>query len=52
LSSGFTILDSDDQLTIVKKISKNLNLDEATWPARQNQWQINLGKMKDSNPRC
>ena len=44
LSSGFTILDSDDQLRIVKRISKELNLDEATWPARQTQWQINSWK--------
>ena len=44
LSSGFTILDSDDQLRIVKRISKDLNLDEATWPARQSQWQINTWK--------
>ena len=27
LSSGFTIIDSDDQLRIVKRISKELNLD-------------------------
>ena len=44
LSSGFTILDSDDQLRIIKRISKELNLDEATWPARQSQWQINTWK--------
>ena len=44
LSSGFTILDSDDQLRIIKRISKDLNLDEATWPARQSQWQINTWK--------
>ena len=44
LSSGFTILDSDDQLRIIKRISKELNLDEATWPSRQSQWQINNWK--------
>ena len=44
LSSGFTILDSDDQLRIIKRLSKDLNLDEATWPARQSQWQINTWK--------
>jgi len=44
LSSGFTILDSDDQLRIIKRISKELGLDEATWPARQSQWQINNWK--------
>ena len=44
LSSGFTIIDSDDQLRIVKRISKEFSLDEATWPARQSQWQINSWK--------
>ena len=44
LASGFTILDSDDQLRIIKRISKDLSLDEATWPARQSQWQINTWK--------
>ena len=44
LSSGFTIIDSDDQLRIIKRISKELSLDEATWPARQTQWQINTWK--------
>ena len=44
LSSGFTIIDSDDQLRIIKRISKEIGLDEATWPARQSQWQINNWK--------
>ena len=44
LSSGFTIIDSDDQLRIIKRISKEMGLDEATWPARQSQWQINNWK--------
>ena len=44
LSSGFTILDSDDQLRIIKRISKELSLDEASWPCRQSQWQINSWK--------
>ena len=44
LSSGFTILDSDDQLRIIKRISKELSLDEASWPSRQSQWQINSWK--------
>ena len=44
LSSSFTIIDSDDQLRIIKRTSKELNLDEATWPSRQSQWQINAWK--------
>ena len=44
LTSGFTILDSDDQLRIIKRIAKESNLDEASWPSRQSQWQINSWK--------
>ena len=44
LSSGFTILDADDQLRIIKRISKETGLDESVWPSRQSQWQINAWK--------
>ena len=44
LTSGFTILDSDDQLRIIKRIPKEMSLDEASWPSRQSQWQINSWK--------
>jgi len=50
LDGGFTILDSDDQLRIIKRLSKEQNLDEASWPARQSQWQIN--SWKDDGLRC
>ncbi|PWQ94518.1 DNA helicase II [Leucothrix arctica] len=42
----FQILDSDDQLRIVKRVSRNMGLDEGTWPARQSQWYINSCKDK------
>ncbi len=41
LPKNFQILDSDDQLRIVKRIHKELALEEAQWPARQSQWFIN-----------
>ncbi len=44
LSPQFQIIDTDDQLRIIKRISKEIGLDEATWPARQSQWQINNWK--------
>ena len=44
LSNSFTILDSDDQLRIIKRISKELGFDESLWPSRQSQWQINAWK--------
>ena len=44
LPQNFQILDSDDQLRLVKRISRELDLDEARWPARQSQWYINAQK--------
>jgi DNA helicase-2/ATP-dependent DNA helicase PcrA len=34
LTSGFTILDSDDQLRLLKQIIAAANIDERRWPAR------------------
>ena len=44
LAPGFTILDSDDQLRIIKRLSKEMNLDDAKFPPRQSQWMINNWK--------
>ncbi len=44
LISTFTILDADDQLRIIKRIAKELELEESTWPRKQIQWQINAWK--------
>ncbi|HHJ18705.1 MAG TPA: DNA helicase II [Gammaproteobacteria bacterium] len=41
LPQGFQIIDSDDQLRMVKRIIKGLELDETRWPAKQAQWFIN-----------
>ena len=41
LPQAFQILDSDDQLRLVKRILKGLDLDESKWPAKQAQWFIN-----------
>lgn len=41
LQQNFQILDSDDQLRVVKRIHKELDLDESQWPPRQSQWFIN-----------
>ena len=40
----FQIIDSDDQLRLIKRISRNLGLEESYWPARQSQWFINACK--------
>lgn len=44
LLPGFQILDADDQLRLIKRIQKSLNLDEAKWPPKQAQWFINSQK--------
>ena len=44
LPQNFQILDSDDQLRIIKRIHKELDLDESQWPPKQSQWFINAQK--------
>lgn len=44
LPQAFQILDSEDQLRLVKRILKGLELDESKWPAKQAQWYINARK--------
>jgi len=40
----FQILDIQDQLSLVKRLMKSLNLDEERYPPRQAQWFINANK--------
>ena len=44
LPEAFEILDSDDQQRIIKRVLRELGLDEQRWPARQAQWFINSQK--------
>ncbi len=44
LVQDFQILDSDDQLRLVKRINRSLKIDEDKWPAKQCQWYINAQK--------
>ncbi|MFW8591883.1 DNA helicase II [Glaciecola sp. 2405UD65-10] len=44
LPQNFTILDSDDQFRLIKRLLKALNLDEKHWPPKQVQWYINSNK--------
>lgn len=41
LPDNFQIMDSDDQLRLVKRLCKEMNLDESRWPPKQIQWFIN-----------
>jgi DNA helicase-2/ATP-dependent DNA helicase PcrA len=49
LPQDFQILDSDDQLRLIKRIIKALNIDEKQWPPRQAMWYI--GGKKDEGLR-
>lgn len=44
LPENFQIMDSDDQLRLIKRLAKEMGLDESRWPARQFQWYINEQK--------
>ena len=44
LPQNFQILDSDDQLRLVKRVCRELELDETRWPPKQAQWYINAQK--------
>ena len=51
LSKDFQILDSDDQLRLVKRVIRNLDLDEARWVPKQQQWFINARKDEGQRPQ-
>ncbi|HFD88048.1 MAG TPA: DNA helicase II [Gammaproteobacteria bacterium] len=44
LPQSFQILDSDDQLRMIKRVIRGLELDESQWPAKQAMWFINARK--------
>jgi DNA helicase-2/ATP-dependent DNA helicase PcrA len=50
LPQNFQILDSDDQLRLIKRVSQQLGLDEKQWPPRQSQWFINAQKDEGLRP--
>ncbi|MGB1139546.1 MAG: UvrD-helicase domain-containing protein, partial [Halioglobus sp.] len=44
LPQNFQILDADDQLRLVKRVCRDLGLDESRWPPKQAVWFINAQK--------
>ncbi len=50
LPQGFQIIDSDDQQRLVKRLIREMDLDDSKWPPRQLQWFIN--KQKDEGLRA
>lgn len=51
LPKNFQILNSDDQQRLVKRIIREMNLDDAKWPPRQAQWFINQQKDEGHRPQ-
>ncbi|HIF9142098.1 TPA: DNA helicase II [Photobacterium damselae] len=50
LPEDFNILDSDDQLRLLRRLIKAQNLDEKQWPPRQGAWYINGKKDEGLRP--
>jgi DNA helicase-2/ATP-dependent DNA helicase PcrA len=50
LPEEFQILDSEDQLRLLRRIIRDEGMDEAHWPARQVQWFINARKDEGERP--
>jgi DNA helicase-2/ATP-dependent DNA helicase PcrA len=51
LKSGFTILDTDDQIRLIKQLIQAEGLDDKRWPARQFAQMIDGWKNKGLGPR-
>ena len=51
LSKNFQIIDSDDQLRIIKRLLKNLDVDENQWAPKEIQWFINGQKDEGFRPK-
>ncbi len=50
LKSGFTILDTDDQIRLLKQVIQAENIDDKRWPARALAHQIDAWKNKGLSP--
>ena len=49
LVKDFSVIDSEDQIRVLKRVIQNMNLDLDTWQPRDTQWFIN--KQKDEGRR-
>jgi DNA helicase-2/ATP-dependent DNA helicase PcrA len=52
LNQNFQILDSEDQLRLVRKVLKAMELDEARYPPREITWFINAQKDEGLRPKA
>ncbi len=51
LKSDFTILDTDDQIRLLKQVLAAENIDDKRWPARQLAWLIDNWKNRGQTPK-
>ncbi|BCX80665.1 DNA helicase II/ATP-dependent DNA helicase PcrA [Methylomarinovum caldicuralii] len=51
LPDGFQVLDSDDQYRLIRRILREMKLDEGRWPPQQIQWYINAQKDEGRRPQ-
>jgi len=51
LPQAFQILDSDDQVRLLRRVIRDMNLDEKQWPAKRAQWFINDCKDEGRRPQ-
>ena len=51
LPQNFQIIDSDDQLRLIKRLLKNLEADDSRWVAKEIQWFINGQKDEGLRPQ-
>ena len=50
LPENFQVLDADDQLRLIKRVMRELQVDESRWPPKQVQWFINSSKDEGLRP--
>ena len=50
LPQNFQIIDSDDQLRLIKRLLKNLEIDDSRWAPKEIQWFINAQKDEGLRP--
>jgi DNA helicase-2/ATP-dependent DNA helicase PcrA len=51
LPQNFQIIDSDDQLRLIKRLLRNLEIDDSRWVPKEIQWFINAQKDEGLRPR-
>jgi DNA helicase-2/ATP-dependent DNA helicase PcrA len=51
LPQSFSIIDSEDQRRVVRRVIRNMELDESRWVPREVQWYINARKDEGLRPK-